>query len=134
MVTKKAEKSLNANDTSQMDEMMRNFYLKENQIISIEKLKEIQENEMTELYKEVLQSAQLEWNWVIEPGEYDDIQFLGGEYIAVKKKNGKYGIVNGDGAFICSEEYDFISAYSEDMASAEKNRNIFILIKKEREL
>lgn len=96
----------------------------------ITKRDEVQESKTTELYQEVLQSAQLDWNWVIEPGEYDDIQFLGGEYIAVKKKNGKYGIINSDGEFICSEEYDFISAYSESMASVEKDQEHFYIDKK----
>ena len=86
-----------------------------------------QEAETTELYQDILRSAQLDWSWVIRPGEYEDMHFLDGRYIAVKKRNGKYGVINENGDFIFSEEYDWIAPYSEDMSCVYCNGKYFYI-------
>lgn len=88
---------------------------------------ETEDSEMFKLYQELVESAQLDWEWVIEPGEYEDFTFLGGTHIAVKKENGEYSVIDENGDFVFLEEYDFISPYSENMAHAENGGNIFYL-------
>ena len=89
----------------------------------------IGEESIEKIYQELIESAQYDWEWVIEAGEYEDFTFLGGTYIAVKKDNGKYSVIeeNGDSVFL--EEYDYISPYSENMAHAKNDGNIFYLDK-----
>lgn len=88
-----------------------------------------QETETTELYQGILRSAQLDWAWVISPGEFEDLYFLDERYIAVKKRNGKYGVVNENGDFIFSEEYDQIAPYSENMSCVCCNGKYFYIDK-----
>lgn len=88
-----------------------------------------QETETTELYQGILRSAQLDWTWVISPGEFEDLYFLDERYIAVKKRNGKYGVVNENGDFIFSEEYDQIAPYSENMSCVCCNGKYFYIDK-----
>lgn len=88
-----------------------------------------QETETTELYQGILRSAQLDWAWVISPGEFEDLYFLDERYIAVKKRNGKYGVVNENGDFIFSEEYDQIAPYSESMSCVCCNGKYFYIDK-----
>lgn len=78
----------------------------------------IPEEETTELYQEIVGSAKLDWRWIIKPGEVEDFQLLGNTYIAVKKENGKYGIQDSQGKWICAEEFDAIAPYSEHLACA----------------
>ncbi len=87
----------------------------------------IPEEETTELYQEIAGSAKLDWRWVIRPGEVEDFHFLGGAYIAVKKENGKYGIQDARGGWICAEEYDAIAPYSEHLACAANGGKYFYL-------
>lgn len=88
-----------------------------------------QKTETTELYQGILRSAQLDWAWVIGPGEFEDLYFLDERYIAVKKRNGKYGVVNENGDFIFSEEYDQIAPYSENMSCVCCNGKYFYIDK-----
>lgn len=78
----------------------------------------VPEEGTTRLYQEVVESAKLDWHWVIEPGQVEDFHFLGSTYIAVKKENGKYGIMDAQGQWICAEEFDAIAPYREHLACA----------------
>lgn len=78
----------------------------------------VPEEGTTRLYQEVVESAKLDWHWVIGPGEVEDFHFLGSTYIAVKKENGKYGIMDAQGQWICAEEFDVITPYREHLACA----------------
>lgn len=78
----------------------------------------VPEEKTTRLYQEVVESAKLDWHWVIGPGEVEDFHFLGSTYIAVKKENGKYGIMDAQGQWICAEEFDVITPYREHLACA----------------
>lgn len=83
---------------------------------SQEVLEETKESEIQRYYQEAVESAKLEWEWVIQPGEYDDVTFLGGTYIAVREENGKYRVIDENGDFVFPEEYDLISPYSDNLA------------------
>ena len=83
-----------------------------------EEPKETEESEVQRYYREAIESAQLDWEWVIQPGYADDFIFLGGTYIAVRQNNGKYSVIDENGVSVFSEEYDSISPYSENMAKA----------------
>ncbi len=102
---------------------------KETDTVEEEEQIPIGEESIEKIYQELVESAQYDWEWVIEPGEYEDFTFLGGSYIAVKKENGKYSVIDENGDFAFLEEYDYISPYSENMAHAENDGNIFYLDK-----
>lgn len=89
--------------------------------------KETEDSDIFKLYQKIVESAQLDWEWVIEPGEYEDFIFLGGTDIAVKKENGKYSVMDENGDFVFSEEYDSISPYREYVALARNDGHIFYL-------
>lgn len=94
-----------------------------------EEPKETEESEVQRYYREALESAQLDWEWVIQPGYSDDFIFLGGTYIAVRQNSGKYGVIDENGVLVFSEEYDSISPYSENMAQACNDGKYFYIDK-----
>ncbi|MCM1251964.1 MAG: WG repeat-containing protein [Clostridium sp.] len=97
--------------------------------VSNAKSEETEASEMFQLYQELVESAQFDWEWVIEPGEYEDFTFLGGMRIAVKRENGKYSVMDENGDLVFAEEYDFILPYNENMACAKNGGTFFYLDK-----
>ena len=73
------------------------------------------------------QKEELEWNWVVKPGEYEECLFLGEEFIAVKKKNGFYGVIDKTGAFVFSDEYEEIGHYCEGIARVCNKETVFFI-------
>lgn len=70
---------------------------------------------------------ELEWNWVVKPGEYEECLFLGDGLIAVKKKSGCFGIVDQSGNFVFPNEYDEIGKYCEGLARVREQGNVFFI-------
>lgn len=94
-----------------------------------EEPEETEESEVQRYYREAIENAQLDWEWVFRPGYADDFIFLGGTYIAVRQNNGKYGVIDENGVSVFSEEYDSISPYSENMAKACNDGKYFYIDK-----
>lgn len=95
-----------------------------------EELKKNEESETQRYYYEAVENAQLDWEWVIPLGEYEDFVFMGGNYIAVRKENGKYSVLDENCEFVFPEEYDLISPYSENMALVCKDGTYFYIDKR----
>ncbi len=70
---------------------------------------------------------ELEWNWVVKPGEYEECLFLGDGLIAVKKKSGCYGVIDRSGNFVFINEYDEIGKYCEGLARVREQKNVFFI-------
>lgn len=122
-----AEKISAVDDTAQVSEMMEESHREEAIETSTgqekqegqerqEVLEETKESEVQRYYREAVENAQLDWEWVIQPGEYEDFVFLGGTYIAVREENGKYRVVDEHGDSVFQEMYDSIAPYSENLA------------------
>lgn len=94
-----------------------------------EEPEETEESEVQRYYREAVESAQLDWEWVFRPGYADDFIFLGGTYIAVRQNDGKYRVIDENGVLIFSEEYDSISPYSENIAKACNDGKYFYIDK-----
>ncbi len=71
--------------------------------------------------------GELEWTWVVKPGEYEECLFLGEGYIAVKKKNGRYGIIDQSGKPVFPDEYDEIEEYCEGLARVCNREKVFFI-------
>ena len=70
---------------------------------------------------------ELKWNWVVKSGEYEECLFLGEEFMAVKKKNGFYGVIDKTGAFVFSDEYEEIGNYCEGLARVRNKEMVFFI-------
>ncbi len=117
--------------TVQIPEMMDDLHTDE-VIVTFtgqEELDMIEESEKQGYYREAVENAQLDWEWMIAPGEYEDFVFLGGNCIAVRKENGKYSVLDENHHFVFLEEYDLISPYSENMALVRNNGTYFYIDK-----
>ena len=68
---------------------------------------------------------ELEWDWVVKLGEYEDCLLLGKGLIAVKKENGFYGVMDRSGKFVFSDEYEYIGKYCEGLARVRYGEKIF---------
>lgn len=82
----------------------------------------------------ILQNAELEWEWVVRPEEYSECFLIGEELIAVKDENSKYRIIDKNGEYAFSDEYDEISKYSERVAAVQRNGKCFYIDTQERTL
>lgn len=117
---------LSADTVGQFFQMMDMLALQKEEAASetTEEREEEQEEWRSEAYLEILEAEEvlawemIPWPEILWAQVYDDFLLLGGEYIAVRKESGKYGIMDGRGNFTSSDEYDSIAAYSEHMACA----------------
>lgn len=68
-----------------------------------------------------------DWEWIVKPEEYEDCFFLNEDLIAVKKSNGKYGIIDSEKEFVFTQEYDAIGKYSEGIACVQNDGKCFYI-------
>ncbi len=69
----------------------------------------------------------LQWRWVVKPGEYEDIEFVDDELLAVKNDEGKYGILNIEGKILVPFLYDTIYDYRDGRALVVNGENYFYI-------
>lgn len=73
------------------------------------------------LIKKQVLHKELYWEWVVRPEKYTECFLLGEKLVAVKKENGRYGIIAENGEYAWVDEYDKISRYTEGSAVVQKN-------------
>lgn len=70
-----------------------------------------------------LKNNELRWEWIVEPGKYEDLFYVNDDRIAVKTNKGKYILINIEGESVNSNEYDSISKFCEGVALVNINDN-----------
>ncbi len=58
----------------------------------------------------------LKWDWVVEPGLYEDMFFISDNLIALKDNKNKYKVINVMGEDVFHDVYDNISEFSDNIA------------------
>ncbi|MCR5256176.1 MAG: WG repeat-containing protein [Acetatifactor sp.] len=65
----------------------------------------------------------LQWKWVIEPLQYQDLFFVDDDLIAVQREDGKWGVLNLLGEEQIAFKYDYITEFNQGMTVVRTNDN-----------
>lgn len=93
---------------------------------------------MEAIYKEFLDNGDvgsLQWSWVLEPGQYEDIRFVNDNMVAVQNGSDKWGVWDLEKEILVTScKYnnipnDAARYYSEGYAAVQKDGNGVLLTK-----
>lgn len=80
-----------------------------------------------EIVQDSIKNQELSWEWIIEPGEFQYLYFIGNGMVKAVDSDGKTGVFNEKGEVIVPFEYDDISEFYSGIACAIKDqRAIYI--------
>lgn len=65
--------------------------------------------------------SELQWNWVIKPGEYEDVYFIAENKVVLKNTEGKYAIADLDEEIRTEFEFDSIGKYCDEVVVVRSN-------------
>lgn len=66
----------------------------------------------------------LKWDWIVEPGIYEDMLIISENLIALKDGEGKYKVINVIGEDVFHDKYDDINKFSEGVVLVEINGEV----------
>lgn len=72
-------------------------------------------------------NSEEDWEYVILPGEYEEIKLVNSNLIAVKDESGNYGIINRQRDFITDFEYSNVWGNEESILVIDDNKRFSIL-------
>lgn len=83
--------------------------------------------QMSEGAKQLIKGEELTWEWLISPGEYEDVMFVDKDLLAVKKGNKQYSIINTKKEEVSVGLYDEISEFYDGLALVKMNGSYFFI-------
>lgn len=84
------------------------------------------ENSLADGNEEKLNSEE-NWEYLIQPGEYEEIKLVNSNLIAVKDESGKYGIINRNKDSVTDFEYFNVWGNEESILVMDQNKKFSIL-------
>ncbi|MCM1026273.1 MAG: WG repeat-containing protein [Roseburia sp.] len=79
------------------------------------------------LWTVLTETEERSWSWVIEPGKYESISFVGEDRIAVQDQSGKLALGDMWGRAITDFQYDGIARYCEGLAAVRSGESCYYI-------